>query len=162
MPFFGSFFSMVCSSIKSKKSGDNFHAVKHMVDDSCAPDSVVTVAFHINNTPGLSICDPEVVQELYTTKNKYFDKHPLVKDLTFCLTGDSILFAETTKDWKASRKALAPAFYKTKLDQLTLIAKKAIRKTLEHHQMILKNSYEEWAEVDVIKEMNEMTTRIML
>jgi hypothetical protein len=37
---------------------------------------------------------------MYTTKNKYFDKHILVQDLCTCLIGESILFAETTENWK--------------------------------------------------------------
>lgn len=70
--------------------------------------------------------DAAVVEAMYTTKNKYFDKHPLVKDLTHCLLGDSILFAETTQDWKKSRKAMSPAFYKGKLVQLVEIAKLSV------------------------------------
>ena len=57
----------------------------------------------ISNDTGLGILDVKVVEAMYTTKNKYFDKHPLVGDLCFCLTGDSILFAKTTVDWRKSR-----------------------------------------------------------
>ena len=48
----------------------------------------------------LVISDPSVVEAMYTSKNKYFSKHPLVKDLTFYLMGNSILFAETSPAWK--------------------------------------------------------------
>ena len=29
--------------------------------------------------PVIVISDPEIVEAMYTTKNSYFDKHPLVK-----------------------------------------------------------------------------------
>lgn len=81
-----------------------------------------TVAF-VSNQAGLGIFDVKVVEAMYTTKNKYFDKHSLTGDLAFCLTGDSILFANTTDDWRKSRKAMSPAFYKGKLEGLVLMAK---------------------------------------
>ena len=83
-----------------------------------------------NTSAAVNTFDPQVVEAMYTTKNKYFDKHPLIKDLSYALTGDSILFAETTPDWKASRKALTPAFYKGKLVYLMDIAKQAMGKTI--------------------------------
>lgn len=86
------------------------------------------VAF-LTNGAGLGIADVKVVEAMYTTKNKYFDKHPLIKDLCECLTGDSILFAETSDDWRKSRKAMSPAFYKGKLENLVEIAKGAVDKT---------------------------------
>ena len=78
------------------------------------------------------ISDPSVLQELYVQKNKYFDKHPLTKNVSYVLTGESILFAETTSDWRDTRKAISPAFYKGKLEGLTEIAKSAINTTILH------------------------------
>ena len=91
-----------------------------------------------SNTGMLVISDPAVVAELYTSKNKYFDKHPLVKNIAYCLTGESILFAETTQDWKDTRKAMSPAFYKGKLENLTECAKKAMETTVNRFENILK------------------------
>ena len=48
----------------------------------------------------LMIGDPKIVQELYTTHNKLFDKHPVIKELTLEFLGKSILFAETNPIWK--------------------------------------------------------------
>lgn len=39
------------------------------------------------HTPIIMISDVNIMEELYTTKNLVFDKHPLVKDLTLNLTG---------------------------------------------------------------------------
>ena len=43
----------------------------------------------------LYINDPEIVYELYVSKNRYFDKHPGLKNLTYELMGDSILLSES-------------------------------------------------------------------
>ena len=104
--------------------------------------------------------DPAVVEAMYTTKNKYFDKHPLIKDLCYPLIGDSILFAETTQDWKKSRKAMSPAFYKGKLVQLVEIAKLSVEQTLLKFEHMTKNS--QTTQIDVVEELGEMTVRILL
>ena len=54
------------------------------------------------NQSFVCISDVKVVEAMYTTKNKYFDKHPLIQELSACLTGNSILFAETSDDWRKS------------------------------------------------------------
>ena len=69
------------------------------------------------------IGDPKVTEAMYTTKNSYFSKHPIVKDLEHCLVGDSILFAETSLEWKQARKTISPAFYKGKLLSLIELAR---------------------------------------
>ena len=63
----------------------------------------------------LTICDVKIVEAMYTTKNKYFSKHQMTHNLTKPLTGNSILFQETSKEWKEARKIISPAFYKGKL-----------------------------------------------
>jgi hypothetical protein len=45
----------------------------------------------------INISDVKVVEALYTTRNMFFDKHPHVKHLTLRLTGNSILFDETSE-----------------------------------------------------------------
>ena len=123
LPLLGNLVQIAQSMWKSYKEGDNYFVLKHALDKSQTEESQAAVITFITDRPVIGISDPAIVAELYTTKNKYFDKHPLVKDIAYCLTGDSILFAETTQDWKDTRKALSPAFYKGKLEQLTEIAK---------------------------------------
>ena len=89
----------------------------------CKKDAKLIIVCFCTNEAGLGIGDVKVVEAMYTTKNKYFDKHPLICDLAFCLTGDSTLFACTTDDWRKSRKAVSPAFYKGKLENLVELAK---------------------------------------
>ena len=78
----------------------------------------------------LLISDPTVVEAMYTSKNKYFDKHPLIKNSALCFTGNSILLRETSKEWKKARQTLSPAFYKGKLLSLFELARNSIRVTV--------------------------------
>lgn len=128
MPVIGNAYLLAWSAYKSYMEGDNYFIMKHAFDLMILEKSKTAICF-MTNGAGLGIADVKVVEALYTTKNKYFDKHPLVKDLSECLTGESILFAETSDDWRKSRKAMSPAFYKGKLEQLVEIAKGAVEKT---------------------------------
>jgi len=51
----------------------------------------------LGHRPGIGICDPKIVEDLYTTKNMQFDKHPIIKNITKKFLGSSILFDETSK-----------------------------------------------------------------
>lgn len=57
-----------------------------------------------------------------------------------------------------TRKAISPAFYKGKLEGLTEIAKIAIEKTMDRFEVLALNG----GLVDIMHEMNTMTTRILL
>ena len=158
MPMFGSIFNVVYSMIKSKREGDNYHVSRHVINHTIPSDSLATGIMFITNGAGLLISDPAVVQDLYVSKNKYFDKHSLVKNASYVLTGESILFTETTEDWRSTRKAMSPAFYKGKLESLTEIAKTAIETTVKRFEELLKDKNE----IDILNEINTMTTRILL
>lgn len=80
--------------------------------------------------PGIIIGDVAVVEAMYTTKNKYFDKHDMIQVLTKVLLGESILLSPTSLEWKTSRKALSPSFYKGKLVSMVDLAKVSMRRTL--------------------------------
>ena len=43
-------------------------------------------------SPVLFITDPEMMNEIYVTKNKYFDKHDYVARVLHPLMGDTMLF----------------------------------------------------------------------
>jgi len=50
------------------------------------------------------------------------DKEPYVKNVAFPLLRNSILFDQTSEQWKHKRRAMTPAFYKDKLRGLINIA----------------------------------------
>lgn len=53
---------------------------------------------------------------------------------------------------------MSPAFYKGKLETLTEIAKSAVRTTVERFESLSSKN----GEVDIMQEVNTMTTRILL
>ena len=63
----------------------------------------------------LSIGDPELVQDMYTTKNAILDKTGTYKGVFQNFFGESFLFSKTDEKWKAKRRGLGHAFYKEKL-----------------------------------------------
>ena len=73
------------------------------------------VGLVLGTTVVLMVNTPDVSEELYLTKNKYFDKHPKSASLFSRLTGDSILFAKSDIKWQQKRKSLSAALYKDKL-----------------------------------------------
>ena len=113
---------------RNKRNGTNFYTMKILADDNFGVYTGV-FGWYVGKQIGLLIHDPKIVEAMYSTKNKYFDKHPIIKELAFVLTGESILFAETTDNWKKSRKAISPAFYQGKLVKMMSLAREAMRKT---------------------------------
>ena len=110
--------------------------------------------------PGVIICDVRVVEAMYTTKNKYFDKHSMIKNVCFQLLGESILFSETTQEWKTSRKVLSPSFYKGKLVKMVDLAKVSMRRTLESFKRLASAGPR--TTIDLVSETSMMQVRILL
>ena len=58
------------------------------------------------------ISDPEIVRDIYTTKDSIIDKEQIMA-LTFReLFGDSIVLAPSDEKWKKNRKVVSSCFYK--------------------------------------------------
>ena len=72
-----------------------------------------TVCFGL--VPTIVVRDVALIEELFVGKNKYFEKHPEIKDKFKLIFGDSILFDESGEMWRKKRKSLSSAFYKEKL-----------------------------------------------
>jgi cytochrome P450 len=79
----------------------------------------------------LWVNDLKVINDLYVTKNKYFDKHPLVQNLLKPLVGETILFVSSNEEWAKKRKSLSATFYKDKLQKMTDIAKRVVSTAVE-------------------------------
>ena len=159
-PVVGSSYLVLWSAWKSWSDGDNYFLLKHFFDLLVNQNCKTGVGF-ISTEPGLGIGDVKVVEAMYTTKNKYFDKHPIIGDLAFSLTGDSILFANTNPDWRQSRKAMSPAFYKGKLESMVEIGKQAVVTTVKRFEQIAEKGNPK-AEIDIMEEIGMMTARILL
>ena len=67
------------------------------------------------------IQDPEMVNELYVTKNKYFDKGDKFYRIWHMLFGESILMTKSNELWSIKRKHISTAFYKDKMFAMLLM-----------------------------------------
>ena len=103
--------------------------------------------------------DFKVVQDLYVTHNRFFDKDPLIRSLVGELTGKSILFSDSNESWRTRRHALAPAFYKKKLEEMIEQAKGCLVQTLDRWNNYVKAGP---APIDLINEISLAYTRILL
>jgi len=79
----------------------------------------------------LVVSRPSVVAELFLTKNKYFDKHPITAKQMQRMTGESILFEPSNLRWQQKRKALSSALYKDKLKDMIELMKQVTISTIQ-------------------------------
>lgn len=160
LPIIGDTFNAVVYWKISLNRKDNYNPAFRGWRDFIGP-GCGTLVFFMNHRPFLNVHDLKVVQDLYTTQNKHFDKHPLVRNLTMELTGRSILFADSDEAWKQRRAALAPAFYKGKLIKMIELAKESMQGTLDRW-MQKTNQSGDFVQLDLIDEVSLMFTRILL
>ena len=66
----------------------------------------------------LNVNDPEIVNEIYVTKNKFMDKSEKMRRVLARFFGQSILFEPTNEVWSTKRKHLSASFYKEKLNMM--------------------------------------------
>ena len=76
------------------------------------------VGIVLGTTVSLLVNRPEPCEEIFQSKNKYFDKHPRSARLGKRVFGNSILFAKSDVVWQQKRKALSAALYKEKVKQM--------------------------------------------
>lgn len=86
---------------KYLNNGENKHATTKWGEVDIGGTSFNgTCIMFPNYEPFVVINDVKIVEQLYTTHNALFDKHPLIQNLTLKLTGRSILFDESSKNWR--------------------------------------------------------------
>ena len=160
VPSFGSLFAFVATNIKTWRRGSIEHPIGVLVKENC-PMTPCNFLMGSCDEPGVIICDVRVVEAMYTTKNKYFDKHYMVQAFLYPLMGESILLAPTSQEWKKSRQVLAPSFYKGKLVQMVDLAKISMQTTLARFRQLAKEGGPRTT-VDMVTEVSMMQVRILL
>lgn len=143
-----------------KKKDDPRMPLIHMIDEYFGGSSFVgTILFFGAHNPALVLCDPKVLEDLYTTKNIYFSKHPIVRELTKFLTGNSILFDETSENLKQRRKAMSPAFYKGKLQEMVKLATGVVQKFCKELDVRVSK---DTIRVDIVEEIARFSNKVLL
>ena len=84
----------------------------------------------MNNMGKLTVVvsDPQMVCELFTTKNNLTDKTSDIYQMYKDLLGESFLFSKGDSNWKAKRQACAHAFYKDRLQSMLEVFKQIFAK----------------------------------
>lgn len=159
-PFLGSFIAIAGELWQKRDPSDNKFVVTRLADEIIGSNNSVTALYFADSDPMLHISDPKIVQDLYTTNNKFFDKHPIVRTAALRLLGNSILFADTNEEWKKRRTAFSPAFYKGKLVKMVDIAKECVRKTVGKWRTITGGKPRQ--RLNFMEEMQMMSGRIIL
>jgi cytochrome P450 len=73
------------------------------------------------SNPTLVVSDPDLVEEIYGSKNKFFDRSYVGEQLFKPILHNSILAATSNGTWALKRKILTQSFYKDKLMKLITI-----------------------------------------
>ena len=79
------------SNIMAKYKDDE-HPWTHMIEEDLGTNIPKVIGIFNSFEPTLYIRDPEMLNEIYGSKNKYFDKHPCFKNIFGILINDGILF----------------------------------------------------------------------
>ncbi|CDW82123.1 cytochrome family subfamily polypeptide 55 precursor [Stylonychia lemnae] len=98
-------------------------------------------------------CDPTYVNEIYTTKTKYMDKHPKFYRISYEQFKDSTFLQRSTELWAQKRKHLSQAFYK---DKIKVMLKSAISVTNKRVQEWKKISTSENPIIVLNKQVQEL------
>ncbi len=67
------------------------------------------------STVVLMVADPEIIQEMWSNKVKFFNKHSIAEDLNGPIMRKHFVMLPTGDQWRTERKALSQMFYKEKL-----------------------------------------------
>ncbi len=103
------------------------------------------------------INSPEIAEELFLTKNKYFDKHDKAARLFQRFMGDTILFAKSDLKWQQKRKSLSAALYKDKLRAMVEMMKKSTIEIIRNKWMKANDGI-----IDIVKETSNLFINITL
>lgn len=98
------------------------------------------IFFNKLTMPQLIISDPEIVMDLYNSKNGISDKDGMTELMFKELIGNSFIFSMNDDRWKEKRKACAHAFYKERLNLMLEVLKDKVIEAVEKHLDVCRNS----------------------
>ncbi|KAJ9163145.1 hypothetical protein P3X46_022844 [Hevea brasiliensis] len=109
-------------------------------------------------TVRLTVSDPELIREIFTTKSEFYEKieaHPLVKQLE----GDGLLSLKGEK-WAHHRKIITPTFHMENLKLLVPVVAKSVMDMLEQWSALMSNSDQE-VEIEVSEWFQTLTEDVI-
>jgi cytochrome P450 len=156
-PVLGSFLKL--ASFKNKQ-GMKSSIINEFVEDTYVKgkkDVPPIVGLVLGSKVALIVNRPEPCEELFLTKNKYFDKHPNSAEFLKRMIGNSILFAKSDIHWQQKRKSLSAALYKEKLRAMV-----DMMKDVTIHMIREKWMKADKQHIDIVKESSNLFIKITL
>jgi cytochrome P450 len=143
-------------------AGDNSikeHPYMRVLSEDFPVDQPGAVILVNTFTPSLMISDPAMLQDIYGSKNRFFDKSTLSRDILAPLMGDTTIFQPTSDNWRQKRKSLSATFYKAKLLKMVDIVKSVVAE-----QMInWKKDYADTGKsFDVVSIISQLHCKVIL
>jgi cytochrome P450 len=105
-------------------------------------------------SPILVISDPDIIEELYVTKNKFFDKNIRLENQFKCLFGAGTVFSKSNELQAEKRKHLSVAFYRERmvkmLNMLTSMTESKVKQWTSDY------ADQEGKELNLIREISDL------
>lgn len=124
LPLFGHLVEFL--KIHLKKPHSKKHPFTTILSKNYKETKSKILQIYLSYFPTLIIRDPDLLTEIFYTKNKMFDKAQFISDLVYPLFGNAIPVQKSTLEWKQKRKVISSAFYKDKLIKMVEIIKHTV------------------------------------
>jgi cytochrome P450 len=142
-----------------KKYNTNERPMNHIIAEDCGDKIPKIFTEFVADNPTIWVNDPNLLSDIYVTKNKYFDRHPMVHDTFKLMSKGSILFSRNNEEWAKRRKTLSTAFYKDKLMKMAELSKGVVASEV-------KRWHEQFSEtgqpLDIVSELTVIQNNIIL
>ena len=92
---------------------------------------------------------PEIVSELYTTKNSMVDKTGIFLQAYEDVAPTAFLFEPAKENWQKKRKAVTHAFYKDRFEKLMNVLKEKLNTWVDERNKEIENSPDGKTVVDI-------------
>jgi len=109
----------------------------------------------------LWISDWKIVEDIYYKHNKVFSKAQQTVDTVYPFMGRTIIFAESTNNWRERRKAIAPAFYKGKLEHMIDTVRGCLVESIERIESLPKTEGK-GTRINLMSELSRIQVKILL
>ena len=117
------------------------------------------LCYVMNGQVKLFCTDPEICQELCTTKNNQIDKDGMAEALFSNIKGRSFLFGKSTEDWNLKRKHCAHAFFKAPMYDMQENFKRCVMKSINKWIKEIKESKDGKTTIDICNEFMHLYSR---
>ena len=125
--------------------------VQRQLSDNGVYDSKKDKAllWSVMNVQVLGIVDPDMVQDIFVTKNKLVDKTGVMQQAMEDMAPSAFIFQKGDDSWSQKRKACAHAFYKERLEKMMCVLKEKLNQWVERHNAEIDASEDQQTVVDL-------------